>query len=269
MSWTSPASDFVRDYCERELDPLLTPVTVDPAHPFPRVINKALCQALLLKRRRRSAVHLHGSDHGSAGAAPAGAPALAERHFGLHRAGGPGGGACRPDVSRLRHSFGIGLSHHPQQQSLPAGGRVAQRAGVGAHGAAQPAQGRRGAAGDRGRRQRRDHRTPARQLRPPGLAGVPHRGPGQSLAPDAPVRRERPPRPEVQALHRRAQLHLSRASRDLFDEIRRATSCCIIPTIPTTRWSPSSKPPPRTPACSRSSRRCTAPASTRPSCRRW
>jgi polyphosphate kinase len=55
-----PASDFVRDYCERELDPLLTPVTVDPAHPFPRVINKALCQAILLKRRRRSAVTYMG-----------------------------------------------------------------------------------------------------------------------------------------------------------------------------------------------------------------
>jgi polyphosphate kinase len=51
-----PARDFVRDYCERELDSLLTPVTIDPAHPFPRVINKALCQAVLLKRRRRSAV---------------------------------------------------------------------------------------------------------------------------------------------------------------------------------------------------------------------
>lgn len=48
------ALSFAEDYCERELDPLLTPVTVDPAHPFPRVINKALCQALLLKRRRRS-----------------------------------------------------------------------------------------------------------------------------------------------------------------------------------------------------------------------
>ena len=45
---------FVEEYCERELDPLLTPVTVDPAHPFPRVINKALCVALLLRRRRRS-----------------------------------------------------------------------------------------------------------------------------------------------------------------------------------------------------------------------
>ncbi|HYA94642.1 MAG TPA: polyphosphate kinase 1, partial [Terriglobales bacterium] len=55
-----PARDFVREYCERELDSLLTPVTIDPAHPFPRVINKALCQAVLLKRRRRSAVTYMG-----------------------------------------------------------------------------------------------------------------------------------------------------------------------------------------------------------------
>jgi polyphosphate kinase len=48
------ARDFVEEYCRREVDPLLTPITVDPAHPFPRVINKALCIALLLKRRRRS-----------------------------------------------------------------------------------------------------------------------------------------------------------------------------------------------------------------------
>jgi polyphosphate kinase len=45
---------FVDGYCARELDPLLTPVTVDPAHPFPRVINKVLCVALLLRRRRSS-----------------------------------------------------------------------------------------------------------------------------------------------------------------------------------------------------------------------
>ncbi len=51
---------FVDGYCERELDPLLTPVTVDPAHPFPRVINKALCVALLLRRRRRSSLTYTG-----------------------------------------------------------------------------------------------------------------------------------------------------------------------------------------------------------------
>jgi polyphosphate kinase len=51
---------FIDDYRERELDPLLTPVTVDPAHPFPRVINKALCVALLLRRRRRASLTYMG-----------------------------------------------------------------------------------------------------------------------------------------------------------------------------------------------------------------
>src|SRR6516164_9339929 len=54
------AREFVEAYCERELDLLLTPVTVDPAHPFPRVINKALCVAFLLRRRRRSSTTYTG-----------------------------------------------------------------------------------------------------------------------------------------------------------------------------------------------------------------
>jgi polyphosphate kinase len=54
------AQEFVDQYCDRELDPLLTPVTVDPAHPFPRVINKALCLGFLLRRRRRSALTYTG-----------------------------------------------------------------------------------------------------------------------------------------------------------------------------------------------------------------
>ena len=40
-------------YYQREVDPLLTPITIDPAHPFPRVLNKALCIALLLRRKRK------------------------------------------------------------------------------------------------------------------------------------------------------------------------------------------------------------------------
>jgi len=54
------AREFIDDYYERELDLLLTPVTVDPAHPFPRVINKALCVAFLLRRRRRSSMTYTG-----------------------------------------------------------------------------------------------------------------------------------------------------------------------------------------------------------------
>ena len=48
------ARAFARDYFQRDFDPLLTPITIDPAHPFPRVINKALCLALLLRAKRRS-----------------------------------------------------------------------------------------------------------------------------------------------------------------------------------------------------------------------
>jgi polyphosphate kinase len=54
------AQAFVDEYCAKELDLLLTPVTIDPAHPFPRVINKALCVAFLLRRRRRSALTYTG-----------------------------------------------------------------------------------------------------------------------------------------------------------------------------------------------------------------
>ena len=48
------AREFARSYFQREVDPLLTPISIDPAHPFPRVLNKALCLALLLRAKRRS-----------------------------------------------------------------------------------------------------------------------------------------------------------------------------------------------------------------------
>jgi polyphosphate kinase len=50
-----PARIHALDYYQREVDPLLTPITIDPAHPFPRVLNKALCLALLLRRKRKGA----------------------------------------------------------------------------------------------------------------------------------------------------------------------------------------------------------------------
>ena len=46
---------FASKFFHEQVDPLLTPVTLDPSHPFPRVLNKALCLALLL-RHKRSAV---------------------------------------------------------------------------------------------------------------------------------------------------------------------------------------------------------------------
>ena len=48
------ARAYAQSYFQREVDPLLTPISIDPAHPFPRVLNKALCLALLLRPKRRS-----------------------------------------------------------------------------------------------------------------------------------------------------------------------------------------------------------------------
>jgi len=45
---------FAAKYFQEQVDPLLTPVTIDPSHPFPRVLNKALCIALLLSYKRKS-----------------------------------------------------------------------------------------------------------------------------------------------------------------------------------------------------------------------
>jgi polyphosphate kinase len=40
--WTDPQREWVRQYFEREVMPVLTPVGLDPAHPFPRLLNKSL-----------------------------------------------------------------------------------------------------------------------------------------------------------------------------------------------------------------------------------
>src|SRR5277367_2753008 len=38
----------------RKVDPILTPVTIDPSHPFPHVINKALCVAFHLRHHSKT-----------------------------------------------------------------------------------------------------------------------------------------------------------------------------------------------------------------------
>ncbi|RXH56142.1 polyphosphate kinase 1 [Granulicella sibirica] len=45
--------EHAESFYENEVDPILTPVTIDPSHPFPRVLNKALCIALLLRHKRK------------------------------------------------------------------------------------------------------------------------------------------------------------------------------------------------------------------------
>ena len=49
--WTAPQQAWVKDYFFREMMPVLTPIGLDPAHPFPRVFNKSLNFAVELTGR--------------------------------------------------------------------------------------------------------------------------------------------------------------------------------------------------------------------------
>ncbi len=47
--WTTAQQEWVRAYFFREVMPVLTPIGLDPAHPFPRVLNKSLNFAVELE----------------------------------------------------------------------------------------------------------------------------------------------------------------------------------------------------------------------------
>jgi polyphosphate kinase len=49
--WSPAQAQWIRDYFFRELLPVLTPIGLDPAHPFPRVFNKSLNFAVELDGR--------------------------------------------------------------------------------------------------------------------------------------------------------------------------------------------------------------------------
>jgi len=49
--WTSAQQTWIRDYFFREMMPVLTPIGLDPSHPFPRVFNKSLNFAVELSGR--------------------------------------------------------------------------------------------------------------------------------------------------------------------------------------------------------------------------
>jgi len=46
--WNGAQRDWIKDYFFRELMPVLTPIGLDPAHPFPRILNKSLNFAVQL-----------------------------------------------------------------------------------------------------------------------------------------------------------------------------------------------------------------------------
>ena len=165
--------DAARKYAEKfydnEIDPLLTPVTIDPSHPFPRVLNKALCIALLLRHKRRA-------PDGRKAPTVLGVvtvPRSLQRLITLPSAEGKTDFIFLHELieakvekmyPRIRGAGQGGVSCDAQQQSLYAGRREPKRTGKRARGAAQPQEGRLRAAGDRELGGRRDRGAAADEL---------------------------------------------------------------------------------------------------------
>src|SRR5262245_11423350 len=49
--WSADDASWIKRYFLSEVLPILTPVGIDPAHPFPRVLNKGLCMAMNVEGR--------------------------------------------------------------------------------------------------------------------------------------------------------------------------------------------------------------------------
>ncbi len=49
MQWTKPQRRWVRSHFREQVLPVLTPLSLDPVHPFPRVLNKALNMFVVLE----------------------------------------------------------------------------------------------------------------------------------------------------------------------------------------------------------------------------
>lgn len=49
--WTEPQRHWISEYFQQQVMPVLTPIGLDPAHPFPRVLNKSLNFAVELEGR--------------------------------------------------------------------------------------------------------------------------------------------------------------------------------------------------------------------------
>ena len=62
--WNPLQQEWIRDYFFREMMPVLTPIGLDPAHPFPRVFNKSLNFAVELEGRD---AHGHESEYSRLG----------------------------------------------------------------------------------------------------------------------------------------------------------------------------------------------------------
>ncbi|MFM8798549.1 MAG: polyphosphate kinase 1, partial [Fluviibacter sp.] len=95
--WTDAQREWIRDYFFREVMPVLTPIGLDPSHPFPRIYNKSL----------NFIVELEGRDAfgRSSGIAIVQAPRVLPRIIRLPESLAPEAAYCFIFLSSIVHAF--------------------------------------------------------------------------------------------------------------------------------------------------------------------
>ena len=48
-TWTPAQAAWIKDYFTREVEPVLSPLALDPARPFPKILNKSLNFAIVVE----------------------------------------------------------------------------------------------------------------------------------------------------------------------------------------------------------------------------
>ena len=250
------------------IHPVLTPLAVDPAHPFPYISGLSLNLAVVVARRgdRRRALR---PGQGAAAAAPVrrhrrgGHPARPAR--GRHR------GPPRPGVPRHGRDGDVRVPGHPQRGPRGRRRRRQPAARARARAVAPPLRCPGPARGRRRRSATGSWTCWCASSRSPATRSTASDGParpGRRSGPIAELDAAGPalPRRSRRATHPALRGDGRRASATCSPRCAPATSCC---TIPTTRSRPACRPsssrPPATPRCTPSSSRSTAPAASRPS----
>ena len=166
------AKKVVEKFYSEQVEPILTPVTVDPAHPFPARLEQGALRRISFEAPEKTIRGLSGRGDRAARASPALAPA---RGGGRNRVRVPArhrARVCASPVSRLRNPVRRALSRDAQQQPLSARGGIAQHSGFGGHAAPSAPEGSGRAPGNRAGRRPRNHRAIAVELRAGRVAGV-------------------------------------------------------------------------------------------------
>ena len=202
--WSAAQRQWIRDYFFRELLPVLTPIGLDPAHPFPRVFNKSL----------NFAVELEGRDAfgRNSGAAIVQAPRALPRVIRLPQAIAGEAEYAFVFLSSILHAHMgelfagmnvrglLPVPRHAQFRPVRRRGGDQEPAHRAAGRALPPPLRRRGAPGS-GRQLLAAHGgVPAAAVQPARRRPLPRRRPGQPLPPARSARPGGAPRPQVPAV---------------------------------------------------------------------